>query len=212
MPLDEELLEQMNRLETEEETSARKAAWEREALTGIQAGELQIKGTMIEFHRESLFEAKVSIMVPNTFTIMDPELAAFKYPSEHRPDLIFSNESGSITLGFNHTRSQVKEDQIENFKDYLIQNLQKMQPSITILEDGIKNINEQPVGYFEFISSALDSDIYNLMFFTELEGRVLLGNFNCLEKDLEQWQGIAKGMLETIRIEIEAGNFDNNSK
>ena len=205
MALDEELLEQMNRLETEEETSARKEAWEKEALAGVLAGSLLVDGTMIEFHREILCKDKV-----NTFKEMDPEMAAIKYPSDQRPNPIFSNDTGSITLGFNYTWSQVEAEEIGTFKDILLQNLQRMQSAITLLEDGVKDVNGQQIGYFEFISPALDSDLYNLMFFMELDGRALLCALNCLENDLEHWQPIAKGIMESIRIEIEAGKSSIN--
>lgn len=201
MALDEEFLEQMNRLEMEEEAAAHKEAWEKDALAGVLAGSLLVNGTRLEFHRERLLEDKVSIMIPNTFAKMDPEMAALKYPSDHRPSPIFSNDSGSITLGFNHTWSRVEAEEIETFKDILLQNLQRMQSSITVLEDGVKNVNGQQIGYFEFISPALDSDLYNLMFFMEIDGRALLCALNCLESDLEQWQPIAKGIMESIRIE-----------
>jgi hypothetical protein len=210
MALDEKLLEQMHRLELEEEASARKEAWDKEALTGVLTGSLLVDGTRLEFHRESLLEDKVSIMIPNTFAEMAPELAALKYPSDHRPNPIFSNDAGSITLGFNHTWSRVEAEEIGTFKDILLQNLHRMQSSITVLEDGVKNVNGQSIGYFEFISPALDSDLYNLMFFLELDGRALLCAVNCLESDLEQWQPIAKGIMESIRIESEAGKSNIN--
>jgi hypothetical protein len=210
MALDEELLDQINQMEAEEEASARKETWEKEALAGVLAGSLLVDGTRLEFRRESLLEDKVSIMIPHIFKDMDPEMAAIKYPSDRRPNPIFSNDSGSITLGFNYTWSQVEADEIATFKDILLENLQRMQSSITMLEDGVIDVNGQQVGYFEFISPALDSDLYNLMFFMELEGRALLCALNCLENDLEQWQPIAKGIMESIRIESEAGKSNIN--
>lgn len=209
MAFDEELLDQMNRLEMEKEASARKEAWEKQALAGVLAGSLLVDGTRLEFHWESLIEDKVSIMIPNAFKEMNPEMAALKYPSDHRPNPIFSNDRGSITLGFNYTWSQVDAEEIGTFKDILLQNLQRMQSSITVLEDGVKDVNGQQVGYFEFISPALDSDLYNLMFFIELDGRALLCALNCLESDSEQWQPIAKGIMESIRIETGGTNFSN---
>lgn len=203
MALDEELLDQMNQLELEEADLAAKMAWEKEVSEGIQSGVLNLNGNTIEFHRESLFEDKVSIMIPNNFTVMDSELATIKYPSERRPEPVFSNESASITMGFNHTDSKVKAEEIEIFKTFLLQNLQRMQSSISVLEDGVKTVNEKTIAFFEFLSPALDSDIYNLMFCVELEGRVLLTNFNCLEADMEQWQPIAKGILESLRLNLE---------
>lgn len=62
-------------------------------------------------------------------------------------------------------------------------------------------INGRKVGYLELVTPGLDTDIYNLMFFTDLDGRLLLCSFNCVIRDLEQWQDKAKEIMYSLRVE-----------
>jgi hypothetical protein len=53
-------------------------------------------------------------------------------------------------------------------------------------------INGKEVGYLEFLTSAMDTEIYNLIFFTDLDGKLLLCTFNCTKKSIDEWSTIAK--------------------
>ncbi|MEG0258731.1 MAG: hypothetical protein RR651_02565, partial [Lysinibacillus sp.] len=55
-------------------------------------------------------------------------------------------------------------------------------------------------GFLEVITPAIDGDIYNLMFFASIDGQALMGTFNCMEKDIETWQPVARAMMETLQF------------
>ena len=154
----------------------------------------------IELEKKSLLNDQVELKVPKDFGIMSEELMKLKYPSERRPTLVYSNASGSINLALNHTQSEATQQLIPEFKDYFVQVFTNLYPSAERKGSGLKTINGKEVGYVEFISPAIDTEIYNLIFFTDLDGRLLLCTFNCTINNLEEWEPIGKEIFNSLKI------------
>jgi len=173
---------------------------QRDIVQGVQAGLVVLDNISMEFEEKSLLEDKIRIRLPKSFTVMSPEIAAIKFPSERRPGLIYSNSTASISISFNHTNNNVLEDQINEAKNSMLQVLKKLQPSAVWLEDGVKTIAGKNIGYFDFLTKAIDTDIYNFMFLVELDGRLLMCNFNCTVNEMEDWKFVARGIMESLRI------------
>lgn len=200
MPIDEQIQGVINRRRQEQGMEVQMAEARRRAREGVQSGVFREEGVEIDFLDRNLLEGKLLMRLPVAFAVMDPDMAALKYPSEHRPSLIFSDESGSVNITFNQTKNVLSDAKLPAFKDFLLQNLKRMQSSAQILEDGVWTFNERAVGYVEFISQAIDGEIYNLTCVAELEGRALLISFNCLAGEMELWQPLAQAMVETMRL------------
>ena len=154
----------------------------------------------IELEKKSLLNDQVELKVPKDFGIMSEELMKLKYPSERRPTLVYSNASGSINLALNHTQSEASQQLLPEFKDYFVQVFTNLYPSAERKGSGLKTINGKEVGYVEFISPAIDTEIYNLIFFTDLDGRLLLCTFNCTINNLEEWEPIGKEIFNSLKI------------
>lgn len=74
-----------------------------------------------------------------------------------------------------------------------------MQGRVEQLDSRIERINGSDLAVFEFTSQAMDTKVYNLMFLTELDGKLLIGTFNCTEASKKDWQSRAKGILSFVR-------------
>ncbi|BFH17785.1 hypothetical protein WJ0W_001792 [Paenibacillus melissococcoides] len=167
---------------------------------------LKINGETIPFTEERLLNGKIRVLLPKTFHQMSPQAAAMKYPSERRPELIYTNDNASINIAFNHTEHNVMEAEIEEFTVSMIHILRRMQPILQWYEDGVKDIHGKRVGYCEFLAPSLNVNVYNLMFFAELEQTALLCTFNCSEEEMKHWQPIARGLMDSLVIgELEEG-------
>jgi hypothetical protein len=166
----------------------------------VQADFIEINDEIIPFEEKSVLEDRVKIRLPETFTVMSPEIAALKYPSERRPNLIYTNESTSINIAFNHTQSPLHDTDMDAFKKSMVQILTKTQPLARWIEEGVRNVNGKNIGFCDFLAPTFDVNIYNLLFFTELEGRALLCTFNCTEEEMEDWKPIAMGIMDSVKI------------
>lgn len=63
----------------------------------------------------TVLDGRIDILIPDDFEEMAPDLLRFKYPSENRPTLVFTNPDGSINVGFNHTNTSANRDQLPDF-------------------------------------------------------------------------------------------------
>lgn len=156
--------------------------------------------TTIDLEIKSLLNGKVELKVPKAFDIMSEELMKLKYPSEKRPTLVYTDESGGINVALNLTQNQASQQMIPAYKDNFVQAFKNLYPSAEWKDSGVKTINGKKVGYLELVTPAIDTEIYNLMFFTDLDGKLLLCTFNCTEKSIDEWTPVAKEIMSSLKI------------
>lgn len=154
----------------------------------------------IDLVTRSLLKDKVELKIPKDFKIMPEAMMKIKYPSERRPTLVYSNETGGINVALNLTQNQANQQMIPAFKDNFIQTFKNIYPSAQWKDSGVKTINGKKVGYIELVTPAIDTEIYNLIFFTDLDGKLLLGTFNCTKKSMSEWTPIAKEIMNSLKI------------
>ena len=148
----------------------------------------------------SIFNNKVQLLIPASFTIMDERIISKKYPGEnHRPTLVFTNVKASVTVAFSHDTSlpTIEEDmsQVKDFYDG-----QLSQQNFSFYKSSMQKINGRNIVVFEFISKAVDKDIYNIMFFSHLEGSLFVGTFNCTVPLKEEWEQRGKQILASLKF------------
>ncbi|GEM_PF-606453 len=166
----------------------------------IQDGQLKIEDETIAFTEMSFYEDQIRMCMPAAFDVMEPELMDIKYPSSRRPDYIYTSESTSINVTLKIMEQQVKEEELEDFTETMRNILQKTQPTTKMLDIGMNEVNGLQIGYFDFITPALDNKIYNLMFLFIVGKNVTMGSVNCLKKEMNIWKAIAYGMMESISV------------
>ena len=160
--------------------------------------EVNLDGEIFDFEPRLLFDDRVSIMIPERFGIMDAAKAKIKYPSENRPQLIYSDASCRINLLFNLMDEPLQETEILNrMLDYRAV-IKRTNPANVFYEWKILKRNEGKVGYFDYKSYAIDDDIYNIMFVTNVQDKLLLGAFNCPLTHKKDWKLLVLQMLNTI--------------
>ena len=76
----------------------------------------------------------------------------------------------------------------------------RMNPGIKPQSTGKEAISDKNIAYVEFSNPALDGKLYNLMFFFELDGKTLMGSFNCITKSMRYWQKPALEMMRSIKV------------
>lgn len=153
----------------------------------------------------SFLSDRLSLLIPTSFSIMSEEMAALKYPSERRPSVIYTNESGSVNVAFRLTESEASQSQIPENLNILKKSFEIMYPSAQWYTSGVVFINEKRVGFLELLTPAADSEIYNLIWFTDLDGKLLLTTFNCTKEQMDNWKPIAKTIMDSQKY------FDNSS-
>lgn len=161
---------------------------------------IRILGKWIYFERRFLGKERITMMVPKDFVPISPEMAKVKYPSEQRPETILTNETGTINIMFNYMEGEVENKEMENFRNQVFAMMRRVNPGIKQQEIGTVDIGGKHIAYVEFSSPAMDGKLYNLMFYFEVEGQPLMGNFNCPTKEMKYWKPVAFEMMKSIEM------------
>lgn len=154
----------------------------------------------VDLEKKSLLSNRIELKVPKEFQIMSEEMMNTKYPSDRKPKLVYTNRSGGINVALNLTESQANQNLIIPYKDNLLETFKGIYPSAEWKSSGVKEINGRKVGYLELVTPAIDTKIYNLIFFTDLDGKLLLCTFNCTINDMEDWIPTAKEIMNSLRV------------
>lgn len=124
-----------------------------------------------------------------------------KYPSERRPTLVYSNESGGINVTLNLTKNKATQELMEPYLDNFMNTFKNMYPSAEWKDSGKNVINGKKVGFLKLVTPAIDTNIYNVMVFADLNGQLLLCSFNCTEKSIKKWMKKADKLNSKISWE-----------
>ena len=176
------------------------AAEKAEARKDICSGPVKIGDRYYEFEETEFFDEKLKMYIPKDFEDMPQDARKLKYPSESRPEIIKSNDEGSIAVTFKIIDSPLDEEHVEELKNGMKVIIKKTNPANVFYEDGVLEVDSKNIGFFEFKSYAIDDSLYNIMFFLEFEGKTLMGTFSCKYKDCEEWRDIAFLMIKTIKV------------
>lgn len=173
---------------------------EKEAETSkINAG-VKIQGKWIEFEKRSLANNTISMMVPKNFEPMSMEKVRLKYPSEHRPETILTNDLGTINIMFQYMDGEVSNSTIEVFRNQIFGTMKRVNPGIKERTIGTVQAQGMQIAYVEFSNNTWDGKLYNCMFYLAIEEKPLMGSFNCPTKEMKYWKDLAIEMMQSIEI------------
>lgn len=139
-----------------------------------------------------------SLMIPAKFSIMSRQMMAIKYPNKIGNSTVYTNEDVSVNVSINKTGLVIKNDelseQIDEFKK--VYNKQGVEIKASVL-----NIDNRLVWQLEFISKAINSEIYNKMIFFEDKGYLIIVSFNCGKEQKEEWELINEYIINSLKFD-----------
>ena len=148
----------------------------------------------------SLFEGKVELMVPKKMAEMSDEMWALKYRSRERPAMVLTDDDGEVNLLASQTQQPAREDQMTAFLDFQMDQLKKQRSDLAMLDHGVKSVNGKNVGFFKFLSTAVDQKVFNYYFFIIVDGKVVLFTFNCIDKLRNDWEDTADQIVASLKV------------
>ncbi|TRX34083.1 DcrB/PsbP domain-containing protein [Flavobacterium restrictum] len=158
-----------------------------------------ISFAQIKMEKLNLLNGKVEFNSPTELTKMTDEMWTLKYQNRPKPTLVLSDKNGEVNFIADMTNQPASESQLDSFKDFQIQQLKRNRPDLNVLNGGVKVINGKKVGYFKFITQAIDQKVFNYYFFTIVDGKILLFTFNCIEKLQINWEKSADEIVSSLK-------------
>lgn len=156
------------------------------------------KGSNNSYKEVTACGGLLSLSIPREFTVMTPEMINVKYPrSNSRPKEVFTNEAHNVNIGLTLTTEPITPEKLPSFESTLVSQLRA--GKVEGLRSNIEKINGQDFIILEFSNKAIDTKVYNLMFITDVDGRILIGTFNCVSRLLDEWKPKGMEIISSLR-------------
>lgn len=172
-------------------------------------GKIHIYGEVVEFSRRKNEEYGISIYMPTSSYDLDDTLKSVLYPMESRPKYVYGNATVNLVITLNLTSHKIPEDKIEAFLAYTEKMLRAIGPKVTHLKKQVIDKDTYKMGVVEFVSSAIDTRVYNTTFYVVVNEQLLIGNINFPMKYKDRQMQIVKEMLESFQIEEKTNDIES---
>ncbi|KJD46804.1 hypothetical protein [Paenibacillus terrae] len=162
---------------------------------------LRMGDELIPLEWKTISDGQMGVSIPKSFSLMPLEQVRFKYPSEHRPQIIYTSLDGTVNITFNPTESALEVDELPEFVEQMADVLRSVQPIRNwIGTEMIVNRSGLSIGLVRFVAAGVDFNLYNEMLLFIHEGQVTMGTFNCIESDMEAWLPVAENTVQSLHI------------
>jgi len=155
---------------------------------------------LITLEMRAILDGQMAVSVPKFFKLMPLAQAKFKYPSEHRPELIYTSEDGTVNITFNRTETPLAVEELSDFVEQMADVLRSVQPIRNWMgTQVIVNRFGLSIGQIRFIAAGVDTNLYNEILLFIHAGQVMMGTFNCVESDMEVWLPVAEHTVQSLQ-------------
>ena len=178
----------------DEEILEKREEAKKEKYCSLETG-IYMDGTMIYFNNIEILE-EFRVFLPDTMKQMPKEFARVKYPSEFRPHIILTTLDFSVNMGFSVFPNGVPCDDLPQMALRMRAAIHRSSPDCQLFP--CEDLQKIPGTWFAFRSHAMDTDVYNMILVTTIDGKLVQGSFNCYYKDYQKWKEFVLMMWETI--------------
>jgi hypothetical protein len=153
----------------------------------------------VELIKKRVLSERVEILIPKGFEVMSEQQMDFLYAkAQSRPSVIYTNASHA-SLSFSYTDNTADQDMIDMYAMNFMKTYRKQYSDAQFFADGVKEINGRKIGFIEMMKPELGHQVYQLIFFTDVEGRLLMCTFSCPDRQKPEWESVAKQVMGSLR-------------
>lgn len=178
---------------------ARRDYW-KSKYNSLQTG-MYVEETLILFERKRLDDLGITMMIPYSLFPMNELEKKSKYPMEKRPEIIWTDTNGEISLTLSILKQNVNEAELPQLRDDLGNAILSVYPHYIFQDKGQlwNNINFY---WTDFLAPVMGGMIYHVLYVSLWDNGILLGGFNCPAKIQRAWKRIILQMIPTIEREV----------
>lgn len=198
--VDEELLRQKAKIEEFERERFSEETVEAETGQSIFQGTISIHKIPVAFAEKTLLDGKAAIWMPEDFEAISPEAVAAIYLLGNKPELVMGNAYLNFSVGFHYTQHEVPDEYMGDFLKIARMALERCGPKVKILSEKVRKVGKHTVSHMHLLSHTITDTVYNVMFFSSLEGRILIGFINFSNRYRKRYLPIAEEMLQSFRF------------
>lgn len=202
----EELYKKMNHARAQEET-IRKQMDEAEAIDkevaddpilSLEEVTRQMATGMIQYPEQNIRIRAVSFFDKHLCMPIPVDYLDRHTTEENLAVLV--NDALGISLSLQYTVSEKKDVTFEQVKSGTIGQFKAAGVYLELLEEGWVEDENAPLYFMSYRMPMAGKIMYQLMFYAinQLDGTMIIGNYNCFYKDVKVWQNIMKATMSYI--------------
>ena len=158
--------------------------------------QIPVGDNLFGFAYQEIADVGFHIMLPETFIDMPDEAVKRRYSAVNRPDIIKTSPDNMVNLTFSVLPETSKNAKIclQEIKE----GLSEIHVDMVFYSGDVIKTEESEIHWMEFKSFARLDEIYNIMCVFSFGDRLIMGTFNCVFIEYEDWKPTVLAMLKTI--------------
>lgn len=197
---DEEILKAKRDLEEFDRARFSEDTIKEELEQSIYDGVMRINEVPVQFSERDVLDGKAAIWMPTDFRAMTAEEITINYQWGNRPQSGYGNAYLPLSIVFNHTEHKIPNALMGDFRKVVRQLFDRAGPKVGFLPDESFVSGSHNISVLSFTSGTIDTTIYNKMFFSSVEDRVVIGSINFETKHMQRYVKIAEEIVHSYRI------------
>lgn len=142
----------------------------------------------------------ISFDAPAGFTELTKDQIAQKWVRGTPPSFVVGNAKRTTTIAYNVSNQPVRDGELEVKRQAFEKLFNRVIPGIVWKKKEITAIGGRQWIHLEMTSSAVDTDIYNILLATPLEGKLVLFNFNSTKEDFPRLEASLRKAIGTLAV------------
>ena len=151
----------------------------------------------------------ITFVSPKGFKTLSKELIDIKWPNKNGPKWVVGNERGTTTIAYDLKNNDISGYAMKELIPTFDQMMSRVIPGIVWKEKKVIEQSNQEWVYLEMTSSAIDTDIYNMMLLTSYKNQMLIFNFNSTKGEIDKYRSQLGKSINSISLSKKANKSPN---
>ena len=150
----------------------------------------------VELEVQAVLDGRMEMLLPKSFKAFSED----EVEEGATANVVFENESQTISLALNYATAQVTQENIPAFQEGFVGSVKAGYNISEWKKDEIIEVDGHKIGLMEFTAKDGEVESYFMMFYTDVAGRLLITTFNSPREDMEEWAPLANKMVNSIKM------------
>ncbi|MCB2359251.1 hypothetical protein [Clostridium estertheticum] len=162
-----------------------------DVITQIETGKVTLEGETFNFKRALFLNGKINIPMPVEW---------FVEQVNTQEGVTLVNESYGVSFTGSYISKGAEKKTFAQFKKGMEKGFKDMELYLEWLEEGECGEGTSKISYGTYKTPTGKGELYNLIFYREKKGSVLVGNYNCFYKDINIWELLIKASIKLMKV------------
>lgn len=162
-----------------------------EVMKQITEGSLYINNTNFKFVRKAFLNGKLEIPMP---------LSYFEERVNTKTNTTLINDNNGVSFTLAYVEKGAQKQSFAKFKKGMEKNFKDMELYLEWIEEGEVGEGSSKVSYGTYKTPTGRGQIHNLIFYREHKGTLIIGNYNCFDRDIKTWELLIKASIMLMSI------------